>query len=181
MEYFSEQDFRENASLYFLTEMISPDKSAVNAPLTTNYDVFLSYNIADLKVVRGIYYALKQEGLKVYLDVIVDPTLDRNSTDKRTAEIIHTRLEHSKSIIYAESPNARKSNWMPWEIGVVDGRKGKCMVMPISNDNGEIPTKREYLLLYPTIHPSGTNKVPQVVQEGNNHRIISQTRLSSFI
>lgn len=33
------------------------------------------------------------------------------------------RLEHSHSIIYAESPNANKSNWMPWEIGVVDGRK----------------------------------------------------------
>lgn len=181
MEYYSEQDFRKDAMWFSFAEHISPDKSAVNTPLSTYYDVFLSYNIEDLEVVKGIYYALGREGLKVYLDVVVDPALDRNSTDKRTAEIIHTRLEHSKSIIYAESPNARRSNWMPWEIGVVDGRKGKCMVMPISNDKGEIPTKREYLLLYPTIHPSGKNKVPQVIQEGNNHRIISSTMLSSFI
>lgn len=176
MDYFSEQDFRDSTRWFSLSEQRSQINYEVNAPLSTNYDVFLSYNIADIQVVKGIYYALKKEGLKVYLDVIVDPSLDRNSTDKRTAEIIHTRLEHSHSIIYAESPNANKSNWMPWEIGVVDGRKGKCMVLPISNYRGEVPNKREYLLLYPTIHPYGLSRVIRVIHEGYAHQISSFIR-----
>lgn len=176
IEYFSEQDFRDSTRWFSLTEQRSQEYYETNSPLSTNYDVFLSYNIADLQVVKGIYYALKKESLKVYLDVIVDPSLDRKSTDKRTAEIIHTRLEHSRSIIYAESPNANKSNWMPWEIGVVDGRKGKCMVLPISNYQGDVPKQREYLLLYPTIQPYGLSRVIRVIHEGYAHQISSFIR-----
>ena len=176
MEYFSEQDFRDSSRWFSLKEQISHDNNETNAPLSTNYDVFLSYNIADLQIVKGIYYALNKEGLKVYLDVIVDPLLDRKSTDKKTAEIIHTRLERSRSIICAESPNANNSNWMPWEIGVVDGKKGKCMILPLKNNWGDVPKKREYLLLYPTIHPYGLYRVIRVIYEGIAHQISSFIR-----
>ena len=41
---------------------------------------------------------------------------------KRT---IRARIEHSKPITHAESPNALRSNWMPCEIVEIDSKKGK--------------------------------------------------------
>jgi len=173
MEFFSEQDFRDSTRWPSFLERNRIEIVDSNAPKGAYFDVFLSYNIADLAVVKGIYYALRKEGLKVYLDVVVDPLLNRNSTDKKTAEIIRNRLEHSKSIIYAESPNASKSNWMPWEIGVVDGKKGKCMVMLLKNSRGDVPGRREYLSLYPTVHPSGYGNGLSVFSGGFYYRISS--------
>ena len=95
------------------------------------FDVFLSYNINDKDVVKGIYYVLKNMGFKVYVDFMVDPQLDRRSVTKETAECIQSRLKHSKSLIYAQSSNAAMSKWMPWELGVVDGNTSKCFIMPV--------------------------------------------------
>ena len=58
---------------------------------------------------------------------------------KRT---IRACIEHSKSITHAESPNALRCNWMPCEIVEIDSKKGKCMVMTISNYKGEAPKER---------------------------------------
>lgn len=154
MEYFNEQHFRDILNRCPLYEQRSYSQSAANASEKENFDLFLSYNIADYDVVKGIYYYLTKQGLKVYLDKMVDPNLDRDSTNKGTATIIRNRLEHSKALIYAQSPNSLKSNWMPWEIGVVDGKKGKCMILPVSDAKGNIASRREYLLLYPIITPS---------------------------
>ena len=81
-------------------------------------DITASYNINDIEVVKGIYYYLKKKGVRVYLDCIVDPDMKRNETDKQTAERIHKRLMNSNSLLYAQSPSAATSNWMPWEIGL---------------------------------------------------------------
>lgn len=80
------------------------------------FDIFLSYNINDKDVVKGIYYVLKRMGFKVYVDFVVDPQLDRRCVTKKTAECIQSRLKHSKSLIYAQSSNAAMSKWMPWEL-----------------------------------------------------------------
>ena len=93
------------------------------------FDEFLSYNINDKDVVKGIYYVLKNMGFKVYVDFMVDPQLDRRSVTKETAECIQSRLMHSKSLIYAQSSNAAMSKWMPWELGVVDGNTSKCFII----------------------------------------------------
>lgn len=55
---------------------------------------------------------------------------------------IRACIEHSKSITYAESPKAFRSNWMPCEIVEIDSKKGKCMVMTISNYKSEAPKER---------------------------------------
>lgn len=48
------------------------------------FDVFLSYNINDKIVVRGIYYMLAKMGYKVYVDFIVDPQMSRSNVTKDT-------------------------------------------------------------------------------------------------
>lgn len=120
-------------------------------PITAKFDVFLSYNIADIEVVKNIFYVLSNKGLKVYLDIVVDPDMKRSETDKQTAERIHTRLMNSNSLLYAQSPSAGHSNWMPWELGVVDGHTDKCFVLPVTKDTQKVSPQREYLTLYPYV------------------------------
>ena len=148
-------------------------------PIYEQFDIFLSYNISDSNVVKGIYYALSKMGFKVYLDSIVDTDMKRNETDKSTAKRIQERLKNSKSLIYAQSPEAGKSNWMPWELGVVDGHTGKCMIMPVTKDAKPVSPRREYLLLYPYIMSHGIEEKMKVFTEqfpANGEDIISYIR-----
>ena len=104
----------------------------------------------------------------MYLDCIVDPDLNRDDTGKETARRIYNRLKHSKTLLYAQSPSAGKSNWMPWELGVVDGRtNGKCYIMPVTKDASHVTPKREYLWLYPYIQHSGNYDMRIFTGEAN--------------
>lgn len=165
MEYFNESYFRNKANRMSLYEQRTYSEELQGAPIDKQFDVFLSYNISDLNVVKDIYYTLSQMGFKVYLDCIVDADMKRNETDKDTAKRLQSRLKNSKSLIYAQSPEAGKSNWMPWELGVVDGHTGKCMIMPVTKDAKPISSRREYLLLYPYIKPWGTEEKMRVFTE----------------
>ena len=133
------------------------------------FDVFLSYNINDKDVVKGIYYVLKNMGFKVYVDFIVDPQLDRRSVTKETAECIQSRLKHSKSLIYAQSSNAAMSKWMPWELGVVDGNTSKCFIMPVQKGYEIINSRQEYLLLYPVIGINTSSELRVYDSESTNY------------
>lgn len=133
------------------------------------FDVFLSYNINDKDVVKGIYYVLKNMGFKVYVDFMVDPQLDRRSVTKETAECIQSRLKHSKSLIYAQSSNAAMSKWMPWELGVVDGNTSKCFIMPVQKGYEIINSRQEYLLLYPVIGINTSNELRVYDSESSNY------------
>ena len=133
------------------------------------FDVFLSYNINDKDVVKGIYYVLKNMGFKVYVDFMVDPQLDRRSVTKETAECIQSRLKHSKSLIYAQSSNAAMSKWMPWELGVVDGNTSKCFFMPVQKGYEIINSRQEYLLLYPVIGINTSSELRVYDSEYSNY------------
>ena len=133
------------------------------------FDVFLSYNINDKDVVKGIYYVTKNMGFKVYVDFMVDPQLDRRSVTKETAECIQSRLKHSKSLIYAQSSNAAMSKWMPWELGVVDGNTSKCFIMPVQKGYEIINSRQEYLLLYPVIGINTSSELRVYDSESSNY------------
>ena len=133
------------------------------------FDVFLSYNINDKDVMKGIYYVLKNMGFKVYVDFMVDPQLDRRSVTKETAECIQSRLKHSKSLIYAQSSNAAMSKWMPWELGVVDGNTSKCFIMPVQKGYEIINSRQEYLLLYPVIGINTSSELRVYDSESSNY------------
>ena len=65
---------------------INEQKRIFSAGSNELFDIFLSYNINDKDVVKGIYYVLKRMGFKVYVDFVVDPQLDRRCITKETAE-----------------------------------------------------------------------------------------------
>ena len=179
MEYFSESHFRDITNRMPIYEQRTYSEKFEGLAIDEQFDIFLSYNISDLNVVKGIYYALSKIGFKVYLDCIVDVDMERNETDKSTAKRIQKRLKNSKSLIYAQSPEAGKSNWMPWELGVVDGHTGKCMIMPVTKDAKLVSPRREYLLLYPYIMSYGIEGKMRVFTErysANGEDIISYIR-----
>lgn len=160
--YYKEQFFREYATRLTLNEQRTfSSRVGRNAdPVNTRYDVFLSYNIDDQQVVMGIYYYLKNKlRLKVYIDCVNDPDLQRDATDKKTAECIQNRLKNSRSLLYAQSANAEKSKWMPWELGVVDGHTGKCAIMPVTKDADRTSPRQEYLWLYPYVQPNNLQEM----------------------
>lgn len=166
MEFFSEQYFLDQAkliSVFEQREFSRVQDSSANA----KFDVFLSYNIKNLETVKAIYYVLRKGGLKVYLDCIVDPDLQRENCTKATAQRIHDRLMNSNSLLYAQSPSAGQSNWMPWELGVVDGHTHKCFIMPVTLDATPVTPKREYLALYPYIKPNMWNNALTIYSEGS--------------
>ena len=140
--------------------------------MDTKFDVFLSYNIKNIEAVKAIYYVLTRKGLKIYLDCIVDPQMKRDNC--------HNRLMNSKSLLYAQSPSAGQSNWMPWELGVVDGHTHKCFIMPVTADAKQVTPKREYLSLYPYVKPDLYNAMRIITDSSPLERSFS-TDFVSFI
>jgi hypothetical protein len=121
----------------------------------TSFDVFLSHSVKDADVILGIVAVLKQQGLKVYVDWIVDPQMDRSRVTPETAERLRRRMRQSASLIYAHSYQSGSSKWMPWELGYFDGFRSAVAVLPIAQTTQESFAGQEYLGLYPYIDGSG--------------------------
>ena len=155
MAYYTEAHFRNYRAN--LNESQRTFSARARTDLNMVFDIFISYNINDKAIITGVYNELTERGFKVYVDFIVDSQLDRSNVDLNTAQTIRRRLENSKSLIYAQSPNAAMSKWMPWELGVVDGHTKRCAVLPILTNGTDFYYKQEYLKLYPVIKPSVDN------------------------
>ena len=176
MAYFTESHFRYYRAS--LNESQRNFSATAGRDINTIFGIFISYNIHDKEVVRGVYNELTEMGFKVYVDFIIDPDLNRANVTVDTAKKIRARLENSRSLIYAQSPNAVMSKWMPWELGVVDGHTKRCAILPIFASETNIYAKQEYLKLYPVIKPN-TSYHMFVYREVNG--VESPVYLSTFI
>lgn len=117
------------------------------------YDIFLSHSYNDAPLILALEREIESHNFSVYVDWIDDPILDRRSVTKRTAEILKSRMDNCKSLIFVSSENSPDSVWMPWELGYFDGTKEKVVILPILERN--IKTEeyqgQEYLGLYPYV------------------------------
>ena len=120
--------------------------------LTSRYDVFLSHSYDDAEVILGVKKIMEGLGLTVYVDWIDDPKLDRSRVNKETAAVLRVRMKACSSLVYAHSPNATDSKWMPWELGYFDGYKESSVwILPLVKDYDSEFKTQEYLGLYPTV------------------------------
>lgn len=71
MKYFSEAYFRNIAYSTPLYEQRTYSDNLQGASLYKQFDIFLSYNISDLNVVKGIYYTLSKWGYKYILTALL--------------------------------------------------------------------------------------------------------------
>lgn len=124
------------------------------------FDVFLSHSIDDSDLVLGVMELLQKQGLKVYVDWVVDKKLDRNSVNKETAAVLRERMKSSRSLMYIATGNSSNSKWMPWELGFFDGHKpGQVAVLPLLDSASQSFQGQEYLGLYPVVTKQLTNNV----------------------
>jgi len=119
---------------------------------TDHYDIFLSHAYQDADVIYGIKSIIEKLGLKVYVDWMNDPALDRGKVTAQTAQILRDRMQNCSSLVYVHSPNATQSVWMPWELGYFDGHKPKHLwILPLVSEYDSEFKGQEYLGLYPPI------------------------------
>jgi hypothetical protein len=116
------------------------------------FDVFLSHSYSDAEAILGVYNLLSSQGLKVYVDWIVDDQMHRSAVNARTAQRLRKRMSQCLSLIYVTSGSSRSSVWMPWELGYFDGSGGtdRVSIMPLEGSGPGNPGQ-EYLDLYPSI------------------------------
>ena len=117
-----------------------------------SYDVFLSHSYDDAEVILGIKNIMESFGLRVYVDWIEDPALDRTKVRAKTAGILRERMRSAASLVYVHSANASDSVWMPWELGYFDGFKPTYVwILPLVVTSDSEFKGQEYLGLYPTV------------------------------
>jgi hypothetical protein len=56
-------------------------------------------------------------------------------------------------LFFATTAGAKDSRWMPWELGYMDGKKGKSAILPVSLNvsSSDVYRGQEYLSIYPYI------------------------------
>jgi hypothetical protein len=138
--------FNESAS-DALQRMVRKSASA------SAFDIFLSHSYLDKELVLGITEYLEGMGHVVYVDWKQDQQLDRENVTKETAQVVRKRIEQSKSLFFATTEGAKDSRWMPWELGYMDGKKGRSAILPVSTRETHSDAYRgqEYLGIYPYI------------------------------
>jgi len=116
------------------------------------YDLFISHSYLDKTQVAVLFELFKKHGYNVYVDWKDDALSSRDNVTAETANKLKTHMRKSKGLAYITSKNASNSRWCPWELGYMDGKKGRCAIFPIF-DKGNIYEfeGEEYLGLYPYI------------------------------
>lgn len=124
-----------------------------------SFDMFLSHSFRDAQAIIGLRNLFTDQGLRVYVDWIDDPELDRSHVSSSTAMRLRERMQQSKSLVYATSRAAGRSRWMPWELGYFDGIRGaaRISIMPIEDHSGSAFDGQEYLGLYKAIEKVRVN------------------------
>lgn len=145
----------------------------VSKSLVGPIDVFLSHSVLDARVILGLHSLLSSQGLRVYVDWIDDPHLDRATVSPATAARLRSKMSESRSLIYATSRAASSSRWMPWELGYFDGLRNsnRISILPIENSSNNAFVGQEYLGLYRTIEKvlDGGQYAPFAVRYKRTH------------
>lgn len=133
-------------------------KSLIKASSLSSFDIFLSHSHLDPELIDGAIRFLDELRYSVYVDWKVDPAPE--SVTKKAAEQVRKRLRQSKALFFASTDGSRSSRWMPWELGYMDGRNGKCAILPIAayDTNSNSYEGREYLGIYPYVTSSKDKK-----------------------
>ena len=148
MPFFSRASLIESANrLRPLTE--SKAVTARTASATNDFDIFLSHSSLDTPLVDAADTVLRGLGFTVYLDRRVDPGLDPSRVDRATVEKLQERLRQSRCLLVATSTNITASNWVPWEMGFMDGMRHRVASLPILATKGDTFKGKEYFEVYP--------------------------------
>jgi hypothetical protein len=142
---------RGTTAPYTTSARVLKEEAGTLRKSAARYDIFLSHSFSDAALVLGVKRILEEDGgLRVFVDWVEYPELDRSKVTAETATIIRAAMENSNSMIFATSETSPSSKWMPWELGFFDGKRGadKVAVLPLVETEGKEFKGQEYLALY---------------------------------
>ena len=122
------------------------------------YDIFLSHSYSDARIIKELRDILVGLGFSVYVDWIEDSDLNRGKVTKLTALVIRNRMNNCRCLLYATSDAAKKSVWMPWELGYMDAKtRQRVAIVPIVEESEKTKEFKgqEYLGIYPYVDRTG--------------------------
>jgi hypothetical protein len=154
MPYITEAQARNRSRAQWANSRIAESevRKSAAAPIGEYFDVFLSHSYSDIEIITGVKGFIEDQGMSVYVDWIDDPQADRENVTPATASLLRRRMNNSNALLYISSDAAKRSRWMPWELGYFDGRKPGCVaVVPIVEWPGKPFLGQEYLGLYPYV------------------------------
>ena len=144
---FTETQLRGFAASYALNKSMGRIfESALSAKIT----MFLSHSHKDKELAKGLKNHLSGFGVNVYID-IEDSDMP-GSTNRETAERIKLAISGLHFFLILATRNAMESKWVPWEVGIADGKKphDKILVVPVVDPAGNFHGA-EYMQLYKRI------------------------------
>ena len=116
-----------------------------------NYDIFISHSYLDKIEIEALYYIFEECGYTVFIDWKQEELQDRNGVSQEVANKLKKYMTNCKSLLYVSTQNSSNSKWCPWELGFVDGLKGRVAILPILNEESNRYKGQEYLGIYPYV------------------------------
>jgi len=120
IRYTTKDEFRRFSSEMPLNESTQLRKRAQER--SPEGATFLSHSSKDEDLVVGAIRVLENHGGTVYLDK-KDPTLPPY-TSEQTANTLKNRIAQARKFVLIATKNSNESKWVPWELGIADGKKG---------------------------------------------------------
>jgi len=114
--------------------------------------VFLSHSHLDEAALARIAALFQMNGAPVYLANQDSSLPQAASVD--TAKGIREKIVQIPRLVVVSSRNLSTSRWVPWEIGIADGTRGREYValVPLSIATDRPPAmEQEYLDMYPAV------------------------------
>lgn len=147
ISYITREEFRSFADAITLSESTELRKRAQER--SPEGATFLSHSSKDDDLVVGAIRVLERHGATVYIDK-KDPALPPY-TSEQTAATLKKRIDQTKKIVLLASKNSKESRWVPWELGIADGKKGldRIALFPaVDEQRDKSWTSWEYMGLY---------------------------------
>lgn len=95
-----------------------------------SYDYFISHSSVDYESVQRLIKLLNQDNKNVYCDWKADDNyLKRALVCDATKNVINKRIEQSKSIIFVQSEDSRKSCWVKYELNYAVRHEKKIFIL----------------------------------------------------
>jgi hypothetical protein len=147
ISYTTKEEFRRFSSEITLNDRTQLRKRAQER--SPEGATFLSHSSKDDDLVVGAIRILENHGATVYIDK-KDPDLPPYTSDQ-TASTLKKRIEQTRKFVLLATKNSKESKWVPWELGIADGKKGldRIALFPAVDERHDNSwTSWEYMGLY---------------------------------
>lgn len=88
---------------------------------TAGKSVFLSHSAKDNDLLPAVVHILENHGASVYVDTNDNRLPERPS--EQTGQILRETIDACRKLVVFVTTNSNNSRWIPWELGIGDGKK----------------------------------------------------------